>query len=236
MFPNRLANKDLNSTSPAVTTSGLPISASLQDSVSQLTPNLFNLWTALPKSPPNAVTHPEDALSLYELLQALDPPVASRWHWRDTRKVLRNLQIMKETRRTPSEIISEQSESALIPRWALPSCLLLGQCEIAIAQRYRTLCFWLYSQPSALNPRLDERVEDMVKVCERCLLVFSSDWLPFIKQGLLDEIRSLQETVSSSETAINSSSVDVKNEVNSCTTEPDYTVGIYQCIGARDLP
>jgi len=92
------------------------MSVSLQDSVSQLTPNLFNLWTALPESPPTAGTHPEDALSLHELLQALDPPVASRWHWRDTRKVLRSLQIMKETKRTPSEIISEQSESALIPR------------------------------------------------------------------------------------------------------------------------
>lgn len=124
LFPNRLAIKDLDPTSPAVTSSGFPMSVSLQDSVSQLPPNLFNLWTALPESPPNAGTHPEGALSLHELLQALDPPVAYRWHWRDTRKVLRSLQIMKETRRTPSEIISEQSESALIPRWVHPCCLL----------------------------------------------------------------------------------------------------------------
>lgn len=114
LFPNRLANKDL--TLPGPTTSGDPMSAPLQGSVSQLKPNLLSLWTALPESPPNAVTHPEDALSLHELLQALDPPVASRWHWRDTRKVLRSLRIMKETSRTPSEIISEQSESPLIPR------------------------------------------------------------------------------------------------------------------------
>lgn len=114
LFPNRLANKGL--TLPGPTTSGDPMSAPLQGSVSQLKPNLLSLWTALPESPPNAVTHPEDALSLHELLQALDPPVASRWHWRDTRKVLRSLRIMKETSRTPSEIISEQSESPLIPR------------------------------------------------------------------------------------------------------------------------
>ncbi|KAI9569109.1 tRNA isopentenyltransferase [Boletus coccyginus] len=198
LFPNRLAIKDLDPTSPAVTSSGFPMSVSLQDSVSQLTPNLFNLWTALPESPPNAGTHPEDALSLHELLQALDPPVASRWHWRDTRKVLRSLQIMRETRRTPSEIISEQSESALIPR-------------------YQTLCFWLYAQPSVLNPRLDERVDDMVK------------------QGLLDEIRSLQQTVSSSQAAINRSSANVKDESDSSATEPDYTVGIYQCIGFKEF-
>ncbi|KAF8558421.1 tRNA isopentenyltransferase [Imleria badia] len=196
LFPNRLANKDL--TPSGITTSAYPMSASLQDSVSQLKPNLLNLWTALPESPPNAVTHPEDALSLHELLQALDPPVASRWHWRDTRKVLRSLRIMKETSRTPSEIISEQSESPLIPR-------------------YRTLCFWLYAQPSALNSRLDERVDDM------------------IKQGLLDEIRSLQKTVSSSQAAIDSSSVDVKDDLNSSATDPDYTLGIYQCIGFKEF-
>lgn len=29
---------------------------------------------------------------------------------------------------------------------------------------YRTLCFWLYAEPSVLNPRLDDRVDDMIKV------------------------------------------------------------------------
>ncbi|KAF8136139.1 tRNA isopentenyltransferase [Boletus edulis] len=197
LFPNRLANKDLNSTPIEATTSGHPMSA-LQNYISQLTPNLLNLWTALPESPPNAVTHPEDALSLHELLQALDPPVASRWHWRDTRKVLRSLRIMKETSRTPSEIISEQSESPLIPR-------------------YRTLCFWVYAEPSALNPRLDERVDDM------------------IKQDLLDEIRSLRKIASLPQAAINCSSVDVKDEPDSPASDPDYTVGIYQCIGFKEF-
>lgn len=116
LFPNRLANQDVDSTRPGTTASDSPLSAFLQASVSLLTPNLFNLWMALPDSPPNAATHPKDALSLHELLQALDPPVASRWHWRDTRKVLRSLRVMQETRRTPSEIISQQSESPLIPR------------------------------------------------------------------------------------------------------------------------
>lgn len=120
LFPNRLANKELSSTPPGAVTPGALMSASLQHSISQLTPHLLDLWTALPESPPNAATHPEDALSLHELLRALDHPVASRWHWKDTRKILRSLQIMKETSRTPSEIISEQSETALVPRCVSP--------------------------------------------------------------------------------------------------------------------
>ena len=117
LFPNRLANKYLSSTPPGVATSDHPMSASLQYSVSQLTPSLLRLWSELPEYPPNAATHPEDALLLHNLLEALDPPVASRWHWKDTRKVLRSLQIMKETSKTPSEIIIEQSKTALVPRW-----------------------------------------------------------------------------------------------------------------------
>ncbi|KAG9318314.1 tRNA isopentenyltransferase [Chiua virens] len=202
LFPNRLVTKDLNSTPLGVPTSAHPMSVSLQSSISQLAPKLSNLWSSLPESPPNAVTHPEEALSLHELLQALDAPVASRWHWRDTRKVLRNLQIMKETSRTASEIISEQSQTTLTPR-------------------YRTLCFWLYAQPSALNPRLDERVDDMIKL------------------GLVDEIRSLQITFNASQTALDDSShptIDVKDNSNSISaSEPDYTVGIYQCIGFKEF-
>lgn len=30
--------------------------------------------------------------------------------------------------------------------------------------RFRTLCFWLYAEPDVLNPRLDARVDDMIKV------------------------------------------------------------------------
>ena len=53
---------------------------------------------------------------MYGLLQALDPVVAARWHWRDTRKVLRNLEIMKESGRKVSEIFQEQSTVTLSPR------------------------------------------------------------------------------------------------------------------------
>ena len=32
--------------------------------------------------------------------------------------------------------------------------------------RYRTLCFWLYAKPDALNARLDERVDRMLEVSD----------------------------------------------------------------------
>lgn len=31
-------------------------------------------------------------------------------------------------------------------------------------RRYRTLFFWLYAEPNALNPRLDQRVDQMLQV------------------------------------------------------------------------
>jgi tRNA dimethylallyltransferase len=67
------------------------------------------LFDALPELPPSAVDDPGAALALYNLLHALDPAVAARWHWRDTRKVLRNLEIMKESGRRVSDILQEQS-------------------------------------------------------------------------------------------------------------------------------
>lgn len=76
----------------------------------------------------------------------------------------------------------------------------------------------------------------MVKVCKPCPLVFSSVQLSFLKQGLLNEIRSLHMSVSSSQAVADSSSVEVEDESNSSATEPDYTVGIYQCIGTWNLP
>ena len=57
--------------------------------------------------------HRSVALGLYNILQALDPPVAARWYWRDTRKVLRNLEIMEGSGRKVSEILQEQSTVAL---------------------------------------------------------------------------------------------------------------------------
>ncbi len=85
--------------------------------LAQVKTDLRELFNALPEAPPSAVDDPGAALALYNLLQALDPPVAARWHWKDTRKVLRNLVIMKESGRKVSEILQEQSAVTLRPRF-----------------------------------------------------------------------------------------------------------------------
>lgn len=57
------------------------------------------------------ITTDIEALQFHGLLERLDPYMAARWHWRDTRKVLRNLQIMHETGQIASEVIVQQDES-----------------------------------------------------------------------------------------------------------------------------
>lgn len=141
LFPNRLASDGPPSLSED---SDRFRSAIPERFISKLPPDLLNLFDQLPEQAPSAISDPDRASLLYKLLQTLDEPVAARWHWRDTRKVLRALQIIKEQGRTPSEIINEQASTPLFPR-------------------YRTLCLWLHAEESVLDRRLDERVDDMIK-------------------------------------------------------------------------
>ncbi|KAG1715665.1 hypothetical protein ID866_1507 [Astraeus odoratus] len=133
LFPNRLSSKSLNELPPGEQHPSYSLSPTLEQCISRLPPNLLDLFHNLPEHPPSAVSQPDDALSLHKLLQSLDETVAARWHWRDTRKVLRNLQIIKEQGRIPSEIINDQSNTTLVPRrvmhfrvpaWPVTLCLL----------------------------------------------------------------------------------------------------------------
>ncbi|KAF9792329.1 tRNA isopentenyltransferase [Thelephora terrestris] len=178
IFPDRLIGK--GSGSPST-------SRPSEDLLSKLTSEERDLFEKLPDSPQSASTDPDGALAMYKLLQTLDPTVAARWHWRDTRKVSRSLKIIAETGRLPSDIIAEQSETDL-------------------TARYRTLFFWLYAEPDALNPRLDQRVDQM------------------LQQGLLEEVRLLKGLKS----PIEQTEGDEKDVV-------DYTLGIYQSIGYREF-
>jgi tRNA dimethylallyltransferase len=185
IFPNRLP------------TPAQSVSESVTQSIANLPPELLELFNALPEHPPSAASHPQDAMSLHKLLTALDEPVAQRWHWRDTRKVMGSLRVIKDTGKAPSEIIIEQSKTALIPR-------------------YRTLCFWVYAEPSILNERLDARVEDM------------------IKEGLLNEIRELR-AIASSPACSSPDGVATGPSDKSAVQQTDYTVGIYQSIGYKEF-
>lgn len=141
-------------------------SEALSRALSSLPPELLVLFNDLPSTAIPASADPELAFSLHRLLSLLDPTVAQRWHWKDTRKVTRNLVIIKQTGRLPSEIISEQSNSSPLPRRV--DFVLLTLLELIVrflSSRYRTLCFWLYARPDVLNPRLDARVDQMIEVC-----------------------------------------------------------------------
>lgn len=129
--------------------------------LASLPPELLDLFNSLPEHPPSASDDPKLALSLHKLLSCLDPKIAMRWHWRDTRKVLRNIEIVKETGRIPSSIVGEQSKETVKARYA---SLLRFNPTLIINQRYRALCYWLYAEPEVLNPRLDTRIDEMIEV------------------------------------------------------------------------
>ncbi|ESK96828.1 trna isopentenyltransferase [Moniliophthora roreri MCA 2997] len=143
LFPNRLV-RDMTSDDESPRMPPVSMSEDLAKLISFLPQDLLDLFNALPDPPPNADTQPEAAYTLYNLLKALDPSIAERWHWKDTRKVLRSLRIVQETGQRPSEVIDEQSRNRVRPR-------------------FNTLCFWVYARPEILKPRLDLRVDKMVE-------------------------------------------------------------------------
>ncbi|KAF9052739.1 tRNA isopentenyltransferase [Panaeolus papilionaceus] len=139
LFPSRLLEKNQEDGHIA------PQSEHLAKSIQTLPPDLLDLFNNLPQVPPSAKTHPDDAFKLHQLLSSLDPTISRRWHWKDTRKVLRSLAIVKETGRCPSEIISEQAKD-----------------NQEIQPRFKALSFWLYADLAILGERLDARVDDMI--------------------------------------------------------------------------
>ncbi|KAF9532375.1 tRNA isopentenyltransferase [Crepidotus variabilis] len=165
-------------------------SVELAESIFALPQELLTIFQHLPEEPPSAKVDPDAAFQLHKLLGFLDPVVSQRWHWKDTRKVLRNLQIIQDTKRRPSDIIHEQSSTTS-----------------HVKPRYRTLSFWLFAESSALIPRLDVRVDDM------------------LSQGLLDEVRWMKDL------ATRKAITD--NKMLGINT--DYTLGIFQSIGYREF-
>lgn len=90
-------------------------SASLSSALANLPEDLAALYQDLPSNASSAKTDPDMAFTLHSLLSHLDPPMGSRWHWKDTRKVLRNLEIIKENGRPASEVVVDAySQSATL--------------------------------------------------------------------------------------------------------------------------
>ncbi|KAL9714932.1 tRNA dimethylallyltransferase, mitochondrial [Leucoagaricus gongylophorus] len=110
-------------------------------------PDLLHIFATLPESPPSASSDGDAAYQLHALLNMIDPAMASRWHWRDTRRVLRSLEIIKETGHKASDIVTEQTLRTA-----------------AAKPRFRTLFLWLYAEHSILKQRLYDRVDRMIEL------------------------------------------------------------------------
>lgn len=113
IFPDRLVSKHSGSCSQSPSPLAEPLwSEQLLSSIASLPPDLLLLLQHLPEEAPSAKVNPDGAFRLHSLLSKLDPIVSQRWHWKDTRKVLRSLQIIKQCRQRPSDIVVKQSSTA----------------------------------------------------------------------------------------------------------------------------
>ncbi|CAG8756040.1 3206_t:CDS:2, partial [Acaulospora colombiana] len=110
LFPNRIISDNTSSSSMLVRSEP---TLALQRDIDALGVEQKGLFNNLPDRPPTASDNAEETLNLWRLLDALDPDMAARWHWKDSRKVLRNLEIIAEKGRRASEIIKDQDDTEL---------------------------------------------------------------------------------------------------------------------------
>ena len=138
-------------------------SPELSDSIRALPSDLLSLYQDLPEGDVSAKENPDLAFKMHMLLSRLDPEMSDRWHWRDTRKVLRNLEIIKEQGIPASKAI-RNAFVAFTPRPYVCSCPMLTYLNLPITPSYDVLLFWLHADKDVLEPRLDERVDEMLEV------------------------------------------------------------------------
>jgi tRNA dimethylallyltransferase len=84
---------------------------------------------------------------LREMLLVQDPLMAAKWHPNDRRKMLRSLQIIRQSGRKHSALMEEQQQ----------------QRTQASPLRYRTCILWVHAAMDTLRPRLDARVDIMMQ-------------------------------------------------------------------------
>lgn len=138
-FPGRLVSVDGDGHDPEA----FP---ALFKRIQTLPGELQELWQILDTEEKSNAAPPPDADRFWHLLAALDPESAARWHYRDHRKVLRSLRILRDTGRSQSEWISMQGERDEKPQ----------------RNTDRRLIFWVWSEREALRARLDARIGRMV--------------------------------------------------------------------------
>ncbi|KAF9520656.1 hypothetical protein BS47DRAFT_1481398 [Hydnum rufescens UP504] len=143
IFPDRLAS-NLSVNLQGLSPNEYPTpSNTLHAALSTLPDNLATIYSALPDRGSVSSLSEQEAFELHSLLSHIDPDMGSRWHWRDSRKILRSLEITKETGLRASEVVNLQDSQPSLPR-------------------FRTLIFWIYADREKLEPRLDDRVDTML--------------------------------------------------------------------------
>ncbi|GAB1517595.1 tRNA dimethylallyltransferase, mitochondrial [Rhizoctonia solani] len=148
--------------------------SSISTSLIDLPSSLQQLFNNLP--PRGDGVDETMAFDLHNLLSHLDPVTATRWHWKDTRKVLRSLNIIRESNKT----VQDAYEAQLDPISRQVPCYVLHALPTYIC-RYPAIVFWLYMDPNHLNPILDARIDKMVEL------------------GLKNEIEAMRKVISSAE-------------------------------------
>lgn len=128
-----------------------------------------------------------------EKLKEVDPTVAGKFHPNDSRRLRRALEIFFTTNQKPSDIYEEQQAGE-------------EKGTESLALRFRTLVFWIWCEQATLNPRLDGRVDVM------------------LKQGLYDEIQELYDDYEKTRHAT------PQNEDDEVARK-----GVYQVIGFKEF-
>ncbi|KAK0532815.1 Leucyl aminopeptidase yscIV [Tilletia horrida] len=181
LFPGRLVSAEEGRAEPITPKSlaqeaveaALALPATLQESWAR-----FLAMAELSQGPtPTSAASAGDELSsqeLWTLLNALDPPMAPRWHPNDDRKILRSLTVFATTGKRHSDWLLEQDqeEQKLLAEQTVDA----GTSRLS---RMRRLFFWVWCEPETLKDRLDKRIHKM------------------IERGLLDEIRELRKLANS---------------------------------------
>lgn len=166
LFPGRLVSQAEGGDAPAAAHP-----PALLAQVAALPPAQQALWHQLGaddvrvNAPPNVTSD-----GLWALLHALDPDSASRWHYKDKRKVYRSLRILYDTGVPQSSWLHAQDAEDV----AAPGAAAADTGADAAPPPPRRLLFWVWSERDPLNARLEARIHKMVD------------------RGLLDEIRSLR--------------------------------------------
>lgn len=135
IFPDRLVSSlHSEKVSPGPSTPTLKPSPEVSSRVFQLPLQLQQLYQRLPERDTVDELSNDDAWQLHTLLGKLDPDMAARWHWKDTRKVLRSLEIIKESGRLASQSVRSQDQDSSLPRCVGPVLCFAKRVKLRCAK------------------------------------------------------------------------------------------------------